>query len=61
MGLSGGGCRRQIFKNAYTSEITKIIKEKGAKMNFVTEKELTVALDSLNEWMAENPDLKLMQ
>ena len=29
-------------------------------MNFVTEKELTVALDSLNEWMAENPDLKLI-
>ena len=28
-------------------------------MNFVTEKELTVALDSLNEWMEENPDLKL--
>ena len=28
-------------------------------MNFVTEKELTVALDSLNEWMAENPDLKI--
>ena len=28
-------------------------------MNFVTAKELTIALDSLNEWMAENPDLKL--
>ena len=29
-------------------------------MNFVTEKELTVALDSLNEWMKDNPDLKLI-
>lgn len=29
-------------------------------MNFVTEKELTVALDSLNEWMTENPNLKLI-
>lgn len=28
-------------------------------MNFVTAKELTIALDSLNEWMAENPDLRL--
>lgn len=29
-------------------------------MNFVTAKELTIALDSLNEWMTENPDLKLI-
>ena len=29
-------------------------------MNFVTEKELTVALDNLNEWMTENPNLKLI-
>lgn len=29
-------------------------------MNFVTEKELTVALDSLSEWMTENPNLKLI-
>ena len=29
-------------------------------MNFVTAKELTIALDSLNEWMAENPDLRLI-
>ena len=28
-------------------------------MNFVTAKELTVALDNLNEWMEENPDLRL--
>ena len=28
-------------------------------MNFVTAKELTIALDSLNEWLGENPDLKL--
>ena len=28
-------------------------------MNFVTAKELTLALDSLNEWLEENPDLKL--
>ena len=28
-------------------------------MNFVTAKELTVALESLSEWLAENPDLRL--
>lgn len=28
-------------------------------MNFVTAKELTIALDSLNEWLGENPDLRL--
>ena len=32
---------------------------KGVKMNFVTAKELTIALDSLNEWLEENPDLRL--
>lgn len=32
---------------------------KGVKMNFVTAKELTIALDSLNEWLGENPDLRL--
>lgn len=28
-------------------------------MNFVTAKELTVALESLSEWLVENPDLRL--
>lgn len=28
-------------------------------MNFVTAKELTVALESLSEWLAENPDIRL--
>ena len=27
-------------------------------MNFVTAKELTVALESLSEWLVENPDLR---
>ena len=34
-------------------------KNKGVIMNFVTAKELTIALDSLNEWLSENPDLRL--
>lgn len=28
-------------------------------MNFVTAKELTVALENLSEWLVENPDLRL--
>lgn len=28
-------------------------------MNFVTAKELTVALESLSEWLVENPDIRL--
>ena len=28
-------------------------------MNFVTAKELTVALESLSEWLVEYPDLRL--